>query len=61
MNNGIEREIKGIEQKIQQIEIDIREAWKTRHNRREIESLENLIEINAIYSDTETDDFLWVE
>lgn len=70
MNNdrteySINREIAGIEQKIQAIEQSIRKAFCTRYERKRLESeinhIEALIEINSTYSNPKTNDFLWID
>jgi len=62
---SINREIAGIEQKIQAIEHRIRTAFCTRHERKRLESeinhIEELIEINTNYSNPKTNDFLWID
>lgn len=62
---SIKREIAGLEQKIQAIEHSIRKAFCSRHERKRLESeinhTEALIEINTIYSNPKTNDFLWID
>lgn len=62
---SINREIAGIEQKIQTIEQNIRKAFCTRHEckrlENEINNIKELIEINSTYSNPKTDDFLWID